>query len=56
MQLQERLNRKTLDGKIFNKFEITLPRETVEALGWKKGDKLEYSTDRHKLIIIKTKK
>jgi len=33
-------------------YSITLPKEFVEALGWKKGDMLEVVLDTEKKIIL----
>lgn len=41
------------DGKVYHRWTITLPHETVEKLGWEKGDDLDHSIVGNRLTVKK---
>ncbi|AIC15251.1 hypothetical protein NVIE_010250 [Nitrososphaera viennensis EN76] len=50
MQLQRRLNR-VVGDKEYSKWQVVIPPETVEKLGWKEGQELDEQVQGHKLIL-----
>jgi len=57
MQLQKRFNRKVGD-KEYSKWQVVIPPETIEKLGWKEGEELSDFVDEHgqKLMLMPTTK
>ena len=55
MKLQKQLSR-VVDGKIYPKWVIVVPPQTIEELGWKDGEELKEKIYENKLLIRKMKK
>lgn len=50
MKLQRVTNR-ARGNKTYHKWQVTIPPEVIEALGWKPGDELEPETTKDLLIL-----
>jgi len=53
MSLTVRINRIGEDGKAYYKYEVRIPPDIIDDLGWKKRQKLKFKVERGKLIIQK---
>jgi len=50
MQLQKRMNR-IVGDKEYSKWQVVIPPETIEKLGWKEGEELIKSVEGRKLTL-----
>jgi bifunctional DNA-binding transcriptional regulator/antitoxin component of YhaV-PrlF toxin-antitoxin module len=50
MKLQKRIGRK-YQGKVYYKYSVDIPSETIEALGWEKGTEIKKTVQGKKLIL-----
>lgn len=54
MKLKHNLSRKDKNtGKEFRRWDITIDPESIDKLGWKKGDNLKSKVSGKKLVIEK---
>ena len=48
-------NGKKVGKKSHSRFSITIPKEIIKSMGWKKGDELEFKLEGKKVLLRKKK-
>ncbi|MFX0202874.1 MAG: AbrB/MazE/SpoVT family DNA-binding domain-containing protein [Candidatus Hodarchaeota archaeon] len=46
-------NGEKIGKKAHSRFSITIPREIVKFMGWKRGDELEFKLEKRKVVLRK---
>ncbi len=55
MKLQKHPSRKSNDGTDYYKYEVILPKETIQTAGFHEGDELEAEAKKGEIKLTKSK-